>query len=111
MGFNSTIIVMHDAFLSIEKDKEFGKTLVRECLADHKEVRDVPSGPCVNAASVIATHHADVVSLITAGGNYGSVIEQVFMGSEGHHEDDQKVKILKRAAAALGYRLVRKPSS
>ena len=110
MGFNSVVIVMHDALNEIKEDKEFGEKLYYACLRDYEDKpRDIQSGCSVNAATVVATAHADLIHLIAAGGNYGSIINTMFERYYHHGDKEAELKLLKKAASELGYRLVKKP--
>lgn len=108
MGYNTTVVVMNDAFDSIENDKDFGKSLVaaaHEYTARRKRC-DIMSGPHVNAASVINIAHSSTTVLCAVGGNYGSIIGSVHTHS--HHEKDEQLEILKAVASGFGYKLVKK---
>lgn len=63
------------------------------------------------SASVVETHHADHISLVSFGGNCANEVTPfAFFGYQlntGREED--QVKILKEAAAILGYDLRKKP--
>jgi hypothetical protein len=108
MGWNTTVVVMNDSLSNIENDPDFGKNLgsaIREHVSRRKERVDVRARGAGNAASVIAQAHADVVSVVLVGGNYGRVIAQEHNG--GNHKDpEDQVKLLREAARKLGYSLV-----
>jgi hypothetical protein len=81
VGYNTTVIVMNDFLDDIAKDPEFGKKLA-EAIEQHDKYRggsgqsDVSAGGCVNAASVVETHHADFIVTVEVGGNTAKVIGQ-----------------------------------
>lgn len=107
MGYNSTIIIINDALPEIEGDPEFGKALadaVRQMAATRCERVDVRAGNHYNAAAVIETHHADFSVVVVVGGNYGNVLATV-RGWK-HHEEADKVDILRKTAKAMGFDLV-----
>jgi hypothetical protein len=108
MGFNSALIILNDGLSDIKEDKEFGKKVHDSILRlgiHGIDYVDIGSGSHCNCASVIACNHADEVSVIAVGGNYGSVIGKVWNGNKGHHKDEDKIRILKTLADDLGYRL------
>jgi hypothetical protein len=111
MGYNTTIVVMNDALDYIKRDFRFGKTLAEQISEHYRDPNgyvDVPAGGHVNAASVIAQHHADVTSVVAVGGNHGTVIGCTRHAS--HHLQENQVLILKELAHQLGYDLRKKPS-
>lgn len=75
MGFNTTVLILNDCLDEIEKDKDFGKKLVRAILqVTNRGQIDISVGCCGNAATVIETHHADYDLYVKIGGNRGEVI-------------------------------------
>jgi hypothetical protein len=108
MGYNTTVIVLNDALHEIEKDKEFGAKLalaIMKSRPGHRE--DISSNYFVNAASVIATQHADITSVVAIGGNHGTELGSFFNNGH-HHTEEDKIKLLKDLADKFGYRLVKK---
>lgn len=112
MGYNTTVVVLDDALSEIEGDKDFGKTLsskISEKSVSNNPI-DVPakSGTCThaNAAQVIESHHADIVTLVAVGGNTGKVL------ARGHGvwrmEESDLLELLNTAAQNLGYELTKK---
>ena len=76
MGLNTTVVVINDELDQIENDPNFGKNLVeaiRELPTGRKNI-DVRAGNCVNAASVVESHHADFDVLVKVGGNLGEIV-------------------------------------
>ena len=111
MGHNSVILVLNDCLSDIEKDPEFGKKISRACAKAfmRRDIRvDIQSGGCINAASVITTHHADLISILAVGGNYGSVIHRIYNSKCAHHKEEDQINLLKKVAEHFGYRLVKK---
>jgi len=75
MGYNTTVVVLNDALSDIQTDPDFGRKLAEACLsAIHRKKVDVPAGGCVNAATVIETHHANEFVTVRVGGNTGEVV-------------------------------------
>lgn len=111
MGHNAAVVVLHDALDQIEKDPEFGSKLSRAILrASHTRQReDVRAGCHANAACVVTTHHADIVSMVAVGGNHGSVMLETWNGGNHCTEEDQ-LKLLRELAAKYGYQLRKKPA-
>lgn len=113
MGFNATLVVMHDALHEIGRDLNFGKNVyetVLRCSARGQDIphyqRDIPALNHCNAASWIESHHADGTALVAVGGNYGTLLGHSW--GYKHHEEADKLRILKDLAESMGYRLVRK---
>lgn len=104
MGFNTTVVVLNDALEFIREDKEFGENLVRAILTMPMSERPihVPAGSHANAASVIESHHADMLEIISVGGNTGHSIGY----GGGYRTSD--LEILRVLASKMGYRLVKK---
>lgn len=102
MGYNSTVVVMNDALHQIENDPDFGKKLAQavRSLSVRNDYADVSAGNHCNAATVVATHHADIHSVVIVGGNNGKVI-----GSSLYSDTE---KIFREVADQLGYRLLKK---
>ena len=115
MGFNSSVIVLNDALYEIGKDKDFGKKLETAILeVDYGRSRgnngkEISSGNCFGAATVIETHHADQLSVVSFGGNCGNVLTKpsVWGYSLNTGTPDDNVAILKAVADQLGYNIVR----
>jgi hypothetical protein len=85
MGYNCTVVVLHDALSYIEQDPEFGRKLAaaitRSFMGESPTSlkRDVSArvpggGVYVNAAYVVESHHADHNVLVSVGRNTGEVI-------------------------------------
>lgn len=103
MGLNTSVIIRNDALNEIKDDKEFGQKLyeaVNKCSGE-KNV-DIRAGSFVNAASVVETHHADFLTVVSFGGNTAEKL-----GYGGNYRNT-KEEILKALAEQLGYRLVKK---
>ena len=114
MGYNSTLIVMNDALHEIANDPEFGHKLVRAIqslsIADAYTSRmgaNISAGMHCNAATAIESHHADGNAIIAVGGNCATVLGMTF-GT--HHEEEDKLIILKQLAHHLGYSLRKSPA-
>lgn len=108
MGFNSTVVVMNDALHDIRGEAAFG-AMLHDAVLEHYSYGgpvDVRAGCHANAATVVDCHHADNTSLILVGGNCASVLGEWFGWR--HHLREEQERLLKLAADALGYRLVRK---
>lgn len=105
MGYNTTVVVMNDAVDSIKHDPEFGKHLAEAIMKNAGTNRhiDVSSGPNVNAATVIESHHADGLAIVAVGGNYGEVISNQWNCS-----NTNKEKILREMAREMGFVLHKK---
>lgn len=117
MGWNTGVIILNDAVHAIENNPdEFvnGRrglsAAMSQFMAGRNERKfiDIGVGGHVNAASVFHQQHADSVGVYALGGNYASELGSLHWGNQGHHEDEQKVKLLERIADQLGYKLVPK---
>jgi hypothetical protein len=82
MGYNCTVVVLHDALDQIENDPEFGRKLSKAITSsqfgpdnDHL-ARWVSAGNHGNAAYVVESHHADYQVLVRVGGNIGYVVRE-----------------------------------
>jgi hypothetical protein len=97
VGFNTTVIVMNDALHEIENDPLFGKKFAaavrgmsvgRENALRYNMELNVSAGGHANAACVIESHHADHTAVVAIGGNYGSVLGEIY-GYKHHEKEDQ----------------------
>ena len=76
MGYNCTVVVLHDALDQIEKDPNFGRNLANAIMSQYGHPRPcVSAGNHCNAAYVVESHHADHDVLVQVGGNMGRVVE------------------------------------
>ena len=110
MGYNTVVVVLNDALQQIATDQDFGKKLVDAISATLTRGGniDVSAGNHINAATVVTSHHADFTSVITVGGNCGSILGSLY--NQGRHTtDEDKLKILKSIADDMGYTLRKKP--
>jgi len=117
MGWNTTVVVLNDCIHEIEHDPDFGKKLARAItsLSTQRYIAeqqgrsfigaDVSAGMCVNAATVVETHHADGTALVAVGGNYGRELGTFYA----YGDEDEDVRLLKALADKLGYAVRRKP--
>jgi len=107
MGFNTTVVVLNDALVDIERDPEFGRKLSQAVMSVRRgEPVDVPAMGHVNAATVIETHHADGTVLVSVGGNYGHV--QAYSSGYSHHKPEDAERMCRDWADSLGFTLTRK---
>jgi hypothetical protein len=108
MGFNSTVVVMHDALGLIRQDPTFGKHLA-EAIADRGFHKTHDVGALVgnnyytNAAVVIESHHADSLLVVAVGGNTGRVLYRDHLS-----DTTTDLEIIRKLASNLGYYLVKK---
>lgn len=110
MGWNTTLVICNDALSSIAADHQVPARLVecveRASMLQPGERIDVAAGGHVNAMSIVASHHADVTSLITVGANMGLCHLQ--RHGWRHNEEASQRDILAQWADRLGMKLVPK---
>jgi hypothetical protein len=107
MGYNTSMLILNDALSDIEKDNNFGKSVsdaVRKVSCYQKPV-DVRANNYINAATVIETHHADHLSAVLFGENYGQVLKHIYIPI---NRDNQELELLKALSEKLGYKLIKK---
>lgn len=110
MGYNSTILIMNDAMVQIEKDPKSFWENAFEALMDrriHNQPVDFSIGNHSNGGLAISNTHADCVQVIAVGGNYASIIGSTFWGNQGHHEEEQQIKLLNDILNRKGYKVVK----
>lgn len=114
MGWNSTVVVYHDALDQIKNDPDFGRNLAEAIsglplLKHHgKTHADVQAGNHSNAAMVVESHHADSCAVVTVAGNLG--ICHVTAHGWDHHKPEGAERMLRAWADKLGFELVRRAS-
>lgn len=95
MGFNTTILILNDAISEIDKDPAgWWEKTRRQLQLNEEHNRDYGFGNHGNGFRVIANSHADVVNVIAVGGNYATVLGTVYNGNRGHHEPEDRYRIL-----------------
>ena len=115
MGYNTSMIVLNDALGCIEKDDEFGKHVSQAISQLGTPTRErgigISSKGHCNAATVLETHHADQLSVVSFGGNCGQVLSNgIWSWKLNDGKEKSKVEILKRLADEMGYSLQKKPN-
>lgn len=110
MGWNTTLVICNDAIGHIKQDTSFTERLAvsmnKAATMRPGEPLDVRAGGFVNAASIVASHHADETSLLTVGGNQG-ICHLVQHGWK-HNDEVFQRALLARWAERLGMKLVPK---
>ena len=117
MGYNTSMIIMNDCLDYIARDEQFGRK-VSEAVSklslppEYRDERgiDIWSGPAVNAATVIETHHADITSIVAFGQNMGVHLTSAYAYGWSQRNETVEVSILKALADKLGYQVRRKPT-
>lgn len=117
MGYNTSMIILNDCLDYIRKDEQFGRKVSEAVskLSLPPEYRDshgidISSGPAVNAATVIETHHADITSIVAFGQNMGVQLATTYVYGWSQRNETAEVSILKALAEKYGYQVRRKPS-
>jgi len=111
MGFNTTVFICNDAFSAMQNDPKgfVGKIVEGTMRCQPDKPFEFGLGNQGNGFQVVSCEHADIVTLIAAGGNHATPLGHAFMGVRGHHTAEGQVEILRQIADRLGYRLVKKP--
>lgn len=109
MGYNTAVLVLNDGLDLLKSDPEAGRKIHDGILMssrDRSRATDVSLGNHCNPIAVLPSHHADEVQIIAVGGNC-IVPLAVLYGSWRDMSDP--AALLKKLAAELGYRVVKKP--
>lgn len=112
MGFNSTLVICNDAFGAIDRDPAGWWLETKRHLVDAMgpEPVEYGYGNHANGFWAVSNHHANSVALVAVGGNYPTVFFREHWGVRGHHNEEDKLELLRRAAGQLGYQLTKKPT-
>ena len=109
MGYNTVLFFCNDSMNEIKKHpEEFFNEILKGTSHCGTEPYEFGLG-CSNGFAVVSCQHADLTTVIAAGGNYASILGTTWGSS--HHEADSQVRILKELADKLGYRMTKKPKS
>lgn len=113
MGFNTTLLILNDAMGVIDDDPAGWWAETKKHLYDAQKGEPVTFGHrgYANHFTVVGNYHADETVLMAVGGNYATILHRDYRGmggGGGHHEPEDQLKLLKRAAEKHGYTLVRK---
>ena len=112
MGFNTTLVLSNDAFEAVDADPAGWWAVTKAAISRaHMDSRPIEYGfrHHGNGFWAAANKHANTVTLLAVGGYYTSVLFQEHWGNRGHHEAEDQVELLRRAAGKLGYVLTKKP--
>jgi len=104
MGFNTAILIINDGLGDIERNPQQFVNGITEHL--HRGGSFAVGSHC-NPVEVVPSEHADFTQLISVGGNMAVKVLSTY-GALDHHTEDGQVKLLKKWADKLGYRIVRK---
>lgn len=108
MGYNTTVLFLNDAANELERDPLAGRKIYEGIMTSQRGKQvDICLGNHVNAATVLAQHHADETQILAVGGNCGSLL---YRGWGAHHTPEHQVRLLKDMADSLGFNLVKKRS-
>ena len=83
MGYNTTVIIMNDAIGQLAdpvKGAAFAQELLRASTTPLRsgEAERVPLGNYYNGAYVLSCKHADNITLLAVGGNFGTEIGSLY---------------------------------
>ena len=107
MGYNTVLFICNDAMNEIKNHPEdFYNQLVTGMNRCGREPYDFGLGCHANGFQVVSSQHADLTTVIAAGGNHATVLGYTLGHS--HHTDEAKVRLIKEVADQLGYNLVKK---
>lgn len=118
MGFNTTVLILNDAFDQIEKHPEQfvdqlsqhvkGGKVYRHPMSSLREVGEEAQSFAVgnhgNAASVIEVQHADFTQVILAGGNHATLLGEVPYAP--HHTRDGVKETLNAVLKQYGLKVI-----
>jgi hypothetical protein len=96
MGYNTTIMILNDRLGEIQDDPESFVNALVEAMAKAGTSGRVT--PFFNGCQVVAQEHANVVTVITVGGNTGRTLHRSHNGGL-HTTPDQRDEILRGLAA------------
>lgn len=115
MGYNSVVFICNDAIDRIERDPAGWWGHAWTALSNlgnerrpHRPDGTFGFGGHANGFQAVSNEHADVHSVIIAGGNYATVVGHVYRGNHGHHETEEQIETLRLVLAPLGYDIVKK---
>jgi hypothetical protein len=113
MGYNSVLFICNDGIGEIEKDpkgffEKFKHTQFIGQNVDKNAQGSFGFGCHSNGFQAVYQGHADAQALIAVGGNYATVVHSEFAGNKGHHDEEDKVRLLRNWADEMGYRIVKK---
>lgn len=102
MGFNTTVLILNDAVHTLTEDKDFPEKLVSAIheMYTKREPVDVSILGHVNAVTVLAQEHADIMQILAIGGNTGWVLGSGSCYNSAH-------LLLRTLAEQHGFRLVK----
>lgn len=106
MGWNSTVVILHDCLDMIEKDADFGKKLSKGIMQMQTPSHYVLPGEGTGFR-VVESHHADSTTLVAVGGNCGTNLITTYGWN--HHTEEGQIRLLKELADKYGYNLRKKP--
>ena len=122
MGYNSVLFICNDATSAIEKDPKgwWDKAwdhLNRVTGGHTRQDGEFGHGNDANGFQAVSNFHADIHTLIIAGGNYATVVGAVHVGNKGHHAlrafcgietEEQQVELMKYILDGMGYTVSKK---
>lgn len=114
MGYNTGILILNDSEHTIRENPEsFVKNMTRAmgemALNPNSPPHDFAIGNHGNGGTVFHLAHADMTGVYAIGGNHTSRLTMDFNGGR-HYSIEEKVKLLKKMASELGYRVSKKPN-
>lgn len=105
MGWNSTVVILHDCLHEIAKDPTFGQKL-DHAIAQMQSPSYYALPGYGSGFQVIESHHADSTALVAVGGNSGTNLLTSY--GRNHATDEGQVQLLRELAAKHGYDLRKK---
>lgn len=112
MGFNSVVFFCNDAHGAIDKDPAGWWEACKSAFGRQK--MDKPEmfihGNRLGYWEAVAEHHADIYSVILAGGNCATVLGSTMSSGRNTGEIEDQIKILRDTLRPLGYTIRKLPN-
>jgi len=111
-GHNGILLIRNFCIKDIEKNtlgfwKKVKQELEKKEHDENEKCKYFGFGDSVNGFAIVANAPVEYTNVLAVGQNYATVLGK-YKTSYGHHKNEDKVKLVKKLADDLGYKLVRK---